>query len=549
MSPAASSPLLSSLLSHGKFFKPHTQPALQMAGFFIYAEVFFYLCCMQKELFHQNELTVFNTLSRQKEKFVPLHEPFVGMYVCGPTVYNEPHLGNCRTYVSYDVIFRYLMHLGYKVRYVRNITDAGHIESTSGEVSDRISQQAKIEQLEPMEIAQKYSVKFHDILGVLNCLPPSVEPTATGHIIEQIELTKSILANGYAYETDKAVYFDVDKFAADHPYTQLSGRKLDELLNNTRELDGQEAKRGKFDFALMVKADASHIMRWPSPWGDVYPGWHIECSAMSAKYLGKTFDIHGGGMDLIPTHHTNEIAQSVAGNNCVPVKYWLHTNMLTVNGKKMSKSLGNAFLPVELFEGTHPMLDQGYAPMTVRYSMLHVHYRSTMDFSNEALKAAEKGYKRMMQANKILQQLSASGTVNRESEKNVNHIFVAVYEAMNNDFNTAQVIAELNDAVSMIYTWKEKNSNTADISPDDLLRLQTLFHDFLFDIFGLKDISETSANEDQKILDGVMQLVIDIRKDARTKKDFSTSDKVRDALQAIGIQLNDTKEGTSWNKN
>ncbi len=312
---------------------------------------------MEKVLYHQNTLLVYNTLSRQKEIFEPLNPPFVGMYACGPTVYSEPHLGNCRSFVSYDLMFRYLLHLGYKVRYLRNITDAGHVESTSGETGDRIGKQAKLEQVEPMEIVQKYSVKFHQIMETLNCLPPSIEPTATGHIIEQIEMTKKIMEKGYAYETADAIYFDVDKYAQNHNYTILSGRNLDDQLENTRELDGQQSKKGRLDFALMIKAKPEHIMRWPSPWGDVYPGWHIECSAMSEKYLGKQFDIHCGGMDLIPTHHTNEIAQCVACNDTDPVKYWLHPNMLTVNGQKMSKSLGNAFLPIELFEGTHPLLD------------------------------------------------------------------------------------------------------------------------------------------------------------------------------------------------
>lgn len=497
---------------------------------------------MEQVLFHQNTLYVYNTTSRQKERFEPLHAPFVGMYACGPTVYSEPHLGNCRSFVMYDLMFRYMLHLGYKVRYVRNITDAGHVESTSGETGDRISKQAKIEQVEPMEIVQKYSVKFHRIMDTLNCLPPSIEPTATGHIVEQIEMTKKIMENGFAYETDDAIYFDVEKFSANYPYTKLSGRNLDDLLNNTRELGGQESKKGRLDFALMIKAKPEHIMRWPSPWGDVYPGWHIECSAMSEKYLGKTFDIHCGGMDLIPTHHTNEIAQCVACNHVDPVKYWLHPNMLTVNGQKMSKSLGNSFLPAELFDGSHPLLDQGYSPMTVRFSMLQAHYRSTLDFSNDALKAAEKGYKRLMNAKSALDQITISGTVNNEEEANVNKLLLATYDAMNNDFNSAQAIAELNEAASMINTWNSLQNKKANIQEHTLLRLKTLLHHFLFDIFGLLEESE---NNNEK-LNGVMELVIDIRKDARGKKDFATSDKIRDALQGVGIQLKDSKDGTSW---
>ena len=497
---------------------------------------------MEQVLFHQNTLYVYNTTSRQKERFEPLHAPFVGMYACGPTVYSEPHLGNCRSFVMYDLMFRYMLHLGYKVRYVRNITDAGHVESTSGETGDRISKQAKIEQVEPMEIVQKYSVKFHRIMDTLNCLPPSIEPTATGHIVEQIEMTKKIMENGFAYETDDAIYFDVEKFSANYPYTKLSGRNLDDLLNNTRELGGQESKKGRLDFALMIKAKPEHIMRWPSPWGDVYPGWHIECSAMSEKYLGKTFDIHCGGMDLIPTHHTNEIAQCVACNHVDPVKYWLHPNMLTVNGQKMSKSLGNSFLPAELFDGSHPLLDQGYSPMTVRFSMLQAHYRSTLDFSNDALKAAEKGYKRLMNAKSALDQITISGTVNNDEEANVNKLLLATYDAMNNDFNSAQAIAELNEASSMINTWNSLQNKKANIQEHTLLRLKTLLHHFLFDIFGLLEESE---NNNEK-LNGVMELVIDIRKDARGKKDFATSDKIRDALQGVGIQLKDSKDGTSW---
>ena len=497
---------------------------------------------MEQVLFHQNTLYVYNTTSRQKERFEPLHAPFVGMYACGPTVYSEPHLGNCRSFVMYDLMFRYMLHLGYKVRYVRNITDAGHVESTSGETGDRISKQAKIEQVEPMEIVQKYSVKFHRIMDTLNCLPPSIEPTATGHIVEQIEMTKKIMENGFAYETDVAIYFDVEKFSANYPYTKLSGRNLDDLLNNTRELGGQESKKGRLDFALMIKAKPEHIMRWPSPWGDVYPGWHIECSAMSEKYLGKTFDIHCGGMDLIPTHHTNEIAQCVACNHVDPVKYWLHPNMLTVNGQKMSKSLGNSFLPAELFDGSHPLLDQGYSPMTVRFSMLQAHYRSTLDFSNDALKAAEKGYKRLMNAKSALDQITISGTINNEEEANVNKLLLATYDAMNNDFNSAQAIAELNEAASLINTWNSLQNKKANIQEHTLLRLKTLLQHFLFDIFGLLEESE---NNNEK-LNGVMELVIDIRKDARGKKDFATSDKIRDALQGVGIQLKDSKDGTSW---
>lgn len=498
---------------------------------------------MSKELFHQNALFVYNTLSRQKELFIPLHAPFVGMYVCGPTVYSEPHLGNCRTFVSFDMIYRYLKHLGYKVRYVRNITDAGHIENSAGVSDDRISAQAKLEHVEPMEIVQKYSVAFHRIMEIFNALPPDIEPTATGHIIEQIEMTKEILASGFAYEKEGSIYFDVEKFAKEFPYTKLSGRNLDDLLNNTRDLGGQELKQGRLDFALWIKAKPEHAMQWPSPWGKGYPGWHIECSAMSTKYLGETFDIHGGGMDLIPTHHTNEIAQSIACNHVDPVKYWLHTNMLTVNGQKMSKSLGNSFLPHELFTGTHPLLDRGYSPMTVRFFMLQAHYSSTLDFTNEALNAAEKGFKRLMQSENNVQALQTGNTVDSESEIACNKFFTDVYNGMNNDFNTAQAIASINEISAYINTWYHTSEKTAPLHSNTLRRLKETFHNFIFDILGLKH--EEDGNS--ALMQNVMELVIELRKDARIRKDFAASDKIRDTLKEIGIQLKDGKEGTTWN--
>ena len=497
---------------------------------------------MPNELFHQNELLVYNTTTRSKEVFRPLHAPFVGMYVCGPTVYSEPHLGNCRTFVSFDMIYRYLRHLGYKVRYVRNITDAGHIESTAGTTGDRISEQARLEQVEPMEIVQKYSTAFRNIMAKFNALPPDIEPTATGHIIEQIEMTKAILESGYAYEVDGNVFFDVEKFAKDHPYTQLSGRNLEEMLNNTRDLGGQELKKGRLDFALWIKAKPEHLQRWPSPWGEGYPGWHIECSAMSTKYLGKQFDIHGGGMDLIPTHHTNEVAQSVACNHTTPVRYWLHTNMLTVNGQKMSKSLGNSFLPEELFSGSHPLLDRGYSPMTVRFFMLQAHYSSTLDFTNEALQAAEKGYRRLMGMLENLDALKPTGEVDDATEKALNAALLAMYAGMNNDFNTPQAIAAMNEVSSLINTAAHSGGKQIAVRPDTLMRMQDTCKTFVYDVFGLK--SEEDAGGD--VLDGVMNLVIDIRKEARSNKDFATSDKIRDVLSAVGIVLKDSKEGTTW---
>ncbi|MFY8190448.1 MAG: cysteine--tRNA ligase, partial [Bacteroidia bacterium] len=390
----------------------------------------------------QNELKIYNTLTRETGLFKPLHKDYVGMYVCGPTVYSNAHLGNARTYVSFDIIYRYLLHLGYKVRYVRNITDAGHLEGDRDEGDDKFAKKAKLEQLEPMEIVQRYTLDFHEVLKQFNTLPPSIEPTATGHIIEQIEMTKKILANGYAYEANGSIYFDVEKFSAEHNYTILSNRNLEELLNNTRELDGQNEKRGRLDFALWIKAKPEHIMRWQSPWGEGFPGWHLECSAMSSKYLGNEFDIHGGGMDLIPTHHTNEIAQNLACHHTQPAKYWIHTNMLTVNGQKMSKSLGNSFLPAELFSGNHPLLDKGYSPMTVRFFMLQAHYRSTLDFRNDALQAAEKGLERLMNGLQMVEKLKPIG----ESSFSVQDIKEKVYKAMNEDFNTPIALSHLFDA-------------------------------------------------------------------------------------------------------
>lgn len=394
-----------------------------------------------------SELKIYNTLTREKEIFKPLNAPHVGLYVCGPTLYSYAHLGNCRTYTSFDVVVRYLTHLGYKVRYVRNITDVGHLESDGDEGEDKIAKRARLEKLEPMEIVQLYAIDFHKVLEKLNILPPSIEPTASGHIIEQIEMTKKIMENGLAYEVDGTIWFDVEKFAKTNAYTQLSGRKLDELLEGTRDnLEGQNEKRGRLDFALWKKAKPEHIMRWPSPWGEGFPGWHIECSAMSSKYLGEQFDIHGGGMDLIPTHHTNEIAQNLACCKKSPANIWMHTNMLNMNGQKMSKSLGNSVLPNELFEGNHPLLEKGYSPMTVRFFMLQAHYTSTLDLSNGALQAAEKGYQRLMNALKLIPNLKTG----HKSSFNLENIRTAIYDAMNDDFNTSIAIANLFEGVRVI---------------------------------------------------------------------------------------------------
>jgi cysteinyl-tRNA synthetase len=481
-------------------------------------------------------LQVYNTLSRKKEAFEPLNAPFVGMYVCGPTVYSDVHLGNCRTFVSFDLIYRYLQHLGFKVRYVRNITDAGHLEGDRDEGDDKFSKKAKLEQLEPMEIVQKYTLGFHDMMRLFNTLPPSIEPTATGHITEQIEMVKQILESGYAYEVNGTVYFDVEKYSQQNNYTILTNRQLEELLANTRELGGQDDKKGRLDFALWIKAKPEHLMRWPSPWGWGFPGWHIECSAMSKKYLGDTFDIHGGGMDLAATHHTNEIAQSKACNHHEPARYWMHTNMLTVNGTRMSKSAGNGFLPEELFTGNHPLLNKAYSPMTVRFFMLQAHYRSTLDFSNEALEASEKGFKRLMAAVALLDKLKAGP----DSEADITGLKVRCYAAMNDDFNSPVLIAELFEAVRII---NSINDGKLSLQQADLEQLKHLVRAMVFEVLGLKE--EANGGDEMK---GLMELLIQLRAEAKSKQDYATSDKIRIALQNLGIQVKDSKEGSSWSK-
>ncbi len=483
----------------------------------------------------ENPLYIYNSLGREKENFIPIHSPNVGLYVCGPTLYNYAHLGNCRTFLSFDIVYRYLLHLGYKVRYVRNITDVGHLESDGDEGEDKIAKRARMEQLEPMEIVQKYTIDFHKVLDQFNLLPPSIEPTASGHIIEQIEMTKQIIANGFGYEVDGTIYFDVEKFAATYPYTQLSGRKLEDLLENTRDLDGQDEKKGRLDFALWKKAKPEHIMRWPSPWGEGFPGWHIECSAMSSKYLGDEFDIHGGGMDLVPTHHTNEIAQHVACHHKAPSRFWMHTNMLTVNGQKMSKSLGNSFLPQELFEGNHLLLDRGYSPMTVKFFMLQAHYRSTLDFSNTALQASEKGYQKMMNAFKILPNLKTRTS----STFNFEEIRSNVYSALNDDFNTPLALAGLFEGVRLINAINDGNER---ISESDKASLQKLFNEIILDVLGLKEERQTKNNS----MNGLMDLIISIRGESRLKRDFATSDKIRDELARLNIKLKDEKDKVSW---
>jgi len=485
----------------------------------------------------EQNLFVYNTLTRKKEQFKPLAAPHVGMYVCGPTVYSDVHMGNCRTYISFDLIFRYLTQLGYKVRYVRNITDAGHLEGDAGdEGEDKISKKAKLAQLEPMEIVQKYTVGFHEVMQILNTLPPSIEPTATGHISEQIELVKDIMAKGYAYEVNGSIYFDVEKYNQSQDYGILNGRKLEDLLTNTRDLGGQDEKHGKLDFALWIKAKPEHLMQWPSPWGNGFPGWHLECSAMSAKYLGHQFDIHGGGMDLAPTHHTNEIAQNVACCGVNPAKYWVHTNMLTVNGQKMSKSLGNSFLPHELFSGDNHILSKGYSPMTVRFFMLQAHYRSTLDFGNEAMEASEKGFKRLMNALSLLEGLKASPT----SDVDIADLTQRCYQAMNDDFNSPVLIAELFEGARII---NSVHDGKIKIDANNLALLKNMMQIFVFDVLGLKN--EQAANDD---LPKVLDLIVSLRNEAKASKDYATSDKIRDGLQKIGFQLKDSKEGTYWSK-
>ncbi|MGZ3811305.1 MAG: cysteine--tRNA ligase [Mucilaginibacter sp.] len=485
----------------------------------------------------EQSLFVYNTLTRKKEKFVALNPPHVGMYVCGPTVYSDAHLGNSRTYISFDLIFRYLTHIGYKVRYVRNITDAGHLEGANGdEGEDKVSKKAKLAHVEPMEIVQKYTVGFHDVMQIFNVLPPSIEPTATGHIIEQIELVKVILENGYAYEVNGSVYFDVEKYNKTQDYGILNGRNLEDLLNNTRTLGGQDEKHGKLDFALWIKAKPEHLMKWPSPWSVGFPGWHLECSAMSNKYLGHHFDIHGGGIDLMPTHHTNEIAQNVASCGQNPANYWIHTNMLTVNGQKMSKSLGNSFLPEELFSGNNSILNKGYSPMTVRFFILQAHYRSTLDFGNEAMEASEKGFKRLMNSYTLGDTLNASAT----TEVEIAPLIQRCYDALNDDFNSPVLIAELFEAsriINSVYDGKLK------IDQNNLDLLKQMMHNFIGDVLGLRN--EQAANDD---LPKVLDMIVNRRGEAKNNRDYATSDKIRVGLQQIGFQLKDSKDGTTWSK-
>ena len=487
-------------------------------------------------------LKIYNTLTREKEVFTPINKGYVGMYVCGPTVYSDVHLGNCRTFISFDIIYRYLKYLAYNVRYVRNITDAGHLEGDRDSGDDKFTKKAKLENLEPMEIVQKYTLGFHDVMRMLNTLPPSIEPTATGHITEQIKMTEQIIVNGYAYEVDGTVYFDVEKYDKEKPYGILTNRKLEDLLEGTRDLGGQEEKRGRLDFALWIKAKPEHLMQWPSPWGMGFPGWHIECSAMSEKYLGKKFDLHGGGMDLAATHHTNEIAQNQACNNTSPANIWMHTNMLTVNGARMSKSAGNGFLPGELFTGNHLLLDKAYSPMVVKFFMLQTHYRSTLDFSNEALQASEKGLKRLWEAYEFIGKVEHVERVeNIDAELN-DKILAALNEfdtSMNDDFNTAKVLANMFELVPIINSIKDKLIDINTIQSSTITLIQQKFKSYLEDIFGLLPSNEIANSK----LNEVVNLLIEIRKEAKNKKDFAASDKIRNQLTEMGINLKDEKGG------
>lgn len=492
-------------------------------------------------------LKVYNSLTREKETFIPINAPYVGMYVCGPTVSGESHLGHARPFITFDVIYRYLLYLGYKVRYVRNITDAGHFEEEGREAEDKISKKAVLEKLEPMELVQKYTNLYHWAMRRFNNLNPSIEPTATGHIIEQIEMIKKIIADGYAYEANGSVYFDVEKYNTDfskkgQPYGILSGRILEDQLDTTRELDNQDEKRNKSDFALWKHAPAEHIMRWQSPWGEGFPGWHIECSAMSTKYLGEEFDIHGGGMDLVFPHHECEIAQSTVCNHKTPARYWLHNNMITINGKKMGKSYNNVIRLTELFSGSHPALTQAYHPMTIRFFILQSHYRGTLDFSNEALQAAEKAMKRLWEAYHWLQQSDICGADTAGDvvlDEKVKKLVDEFDEFMNDDFNTAKVLANMFELVSVINSIKDKHIAAESLSTTTVALLQTQLKAYVEDIFGLQ--SERSADDGK--LEGVLQLLIDIRKEAKTRKDFVTSDKIRNELAALGVQLKDEKGG------
>ena len=493
-----------------------------------------------------HSLFIYNTLSRSKELFRPLNEGHVGMYVCGPTVYGDAHLGHARPAITFDLVFRYLKHLGYKVRYVRNITDVGHLEHDADEGEDKIAKKAKLEQLEPMEVAQHYTNRFHEAMAALGCLPPSIEPHATGHIIEQEALVRQILDAGYAYESNGSVYFDVEKYNKDHKYGILSGRNLEDVINASRQLDGVGEKRNQVDFALWKKAQPEHIMRWPSPWSDGFPGWHCECTAMGRKYLGDHFDIHGGGMDLIFPHHECEIAQAVASQGDQMVHYWMHNTMITINGQKMGKSLGNFITLEQFFTGDHASLDQAYSPMTIRFFILSAHYRGTVDFSNEALKASEKGLERLINGITDMERIQAGKESDAETHKFVAALRQKCYDAMNDDFMTPLVISYLFEACHVINTLID---HKATISADDLAELSSTMQLFAFDLLGLK--SEKGMNNDarEEAYGKVVDMVLELRAKAKADKDWATSDKIRDELAADGFEIKDTKDGVTWKLN
>jgi cysteinyl-tRNA synthetase len=489
----------------------------------------------------EHKLTIYNTLNRKKELFVPLNEPHVGMYVCGPTVYGDAHLGHARPAITFDLLFRYLKHLGYKVRYVRNITDVGHLEHDADEGEDKIAKKARLEQLEPMEVVQYYLTRYHHAMEALNVLPPSIEPQASGHIIEQMDFVRKILKAGYAYESEGSVYFDIEKYSKDHRYGKLSGRNVEELLSTTRDLDGQSEKRNSADFALWKKASPEHIMHWHSEWSEGFPGWHLECSAMGTKYLGEEFDIHGGGMDLLFPHHECEIAQSVAALGKETVHYWMHNNMITINGTKMGKSLGNFITLDEFFNGSHPLLTQPFSAMTIRFFILQAHYRSTVDFSSEALVASEKGLQRLMEAVANLSKITPSDA----STVDVKCLRAKCYEAMNDDLNSPIVISHLFDATKIINNILAGNNT---ISAEDLEELKSVFHLFMFDILGLKEEAD-AAQSNTETYNKVVDMLLELRIQAKANKDWATADKIRNELTALGFEIKDTKDGFEWKLN
>lgn len=496
----------------------------------------------------QSQLKIYNTLSKKKEVFKPQVEGNVGMYVCGPTVYSDVHLGNCRSFVSFDLVYRYLLYKGYKVRYVRNITDVGHLEGDSDTgAEDKISKKARLEQLEPMEIVQKYTIGFHEMMNIFNTLPPSIEPRATGHIIEQIEMVQEIIDNGYGYQVNGSVYFDTVKFAEEKGvYGQLSGRKMEDLLAETRSLKGQEDKRHPSDFAIWIKADPSHLMRWKSPWSVGFPGWHLECSAMSTKYLGRTFDIHGGGDDLKFPHHENEVAQNFGACNCQPAKIWMHGNMLLLNGKKMSKSDGNTVTPNQLFTGDSEHLSKGFSPMAIRFFMLQSHYRSTLDLTDEALKAAEKGFRRLMEGYQNLLHIESNGSdEDLDINSQLEHSMTVVFSNLDDDFNAPKALASLFEMVSTINAVKNDQMDKEKLRPEVLDKMKRVFKEVIFDIFGLK--SEDFSSGSNEVTDGLMDLIIRIRQQARKDKNWTIADTIRDSLKEIGIEVKDGKDGTEWN--